>query len=148
MPEAGNASLARLAFEEVLKMENQRKQSRRESWLAKGTVVKVMHEGLGDKYYRKKGVVENIKDEFTAIVQMLDSKDKLKIDQSHLETVIPAIGKPVLIVGGFHRGSQAVLERLDIDRYCVSVTITQGSARGKTVDRVPYEDVCRLLRDS
>ena len=136
------------AFEEVLKMENQRKQSRRESWLAKGIVVKVMHEGLGDEYYRKKGVVENIKDEFTAIVQMLDSKDKLKIDQSHLETVIPAIGKPVLIVGGFHRGSQAVLERLDIDRYFVSVTITQGSARGKTVDRVPYEDVCKLLRDS
>ena len=117
---------------------------------AQGIVVKVMHEGLGDKYYRKKGVVESLKDEFTAIVQMLDSKDKLKIDQLHLETVIPAIGepthpstiprgciyiiarfsvvetgKPMLIVGGFYRGSQAVLERLDIDRYCVSVTITQ-----------------------
>ena len=60
---------------------------------AQGIVVKVMHEKLGDKYYRKKGVVESIKDEFTAIVQMLDSKDKLKIDQSHLETVIPAIGE-------------------------------------------------------
>ena len=53
----------------------------------------MMHEGLGDKYFCKKGVVENVKDEFTAIVQMLDSKDKLKIDQSHLETVIPAIGE-------------------------------------------------------
>ena len=99
-------------------MEKQRKQSRRESWLAKvaqilamslpksdsfflpaaqGIVVKVMHEGLGDKYYRKKGVIENIKDEFTAIVQMLDTKDKLKIDQSHLETVIPAIGEQITV---------------------------------------------------
>ena len=136
------------AFEEVLKIENQQKRSRRESWLAKGIVVKVMYEDLGDKYYRKNGMVESIKDEFTAIVQMLDSKDKLKIDQSHLRTVIPAIGKPVLIVGGFHRGSQGVLEKLHIDQYCVSVTITQGAARGKTVDRVLYEDVCKLLCDS
>ena len=60
---------------------------------AQGIVVKVMHKKLGDKYYRKKGVVESLKDEFTAIVQMLDSKDKLKIDQLHLETVIPAIGE-------------------------------------------------------
>ena len=113
--DTGSRKLKLGAFEEVLKMENERKQSRRESWLAKGIVVKVVHKGLGDKYYRKKGVVESIKDEFTPIVQMLDSKDKLKIDQSHLETVIPAICKPMLVVGGFHRGSQAVLERLDID---------------------------------
>ena len=52
-----------------------------------------MHKGLGDKFYRKKGVVESVKDNFTAIVQMLDSRDKLRIDQSHLETVIPAIGE-------------------------------------------------------
>ena len=27
------------------------------------------------------------------MVKMLDSGDKIKVDQSHLETVIPAIGK-------------------------------------------------------
>ena len=73
------------AFEEVLKIENQQKRSRRESWLAKGIVVKVMQEG---KYHRKKGMVESIMVDFTAVVQMLDSKDKLTIDQLDLETVI------------------------------------------------------------
>ena len=31
----------------------------------------------------QEGVMESVKDNFTATVQMLDSKDKLRIDQSH-----------------------------------------------------------------
>ena len=34
-----------------------------------------------------------MKDLYTAVVKMLDSGDKLKIDQEHLETVIPGLGK-------------------------------------------------------
>ena len=55
--------------------------------------MKVVHKKLGERYYRHKGVVEEIKDLYTATVRMIDSGDKLKIDQAHLETVIPAIGE-------------------------------------------------------
>ena len=55
--------------------------------------MKVVHKKLGERYYRRKGVVEEVKDLYTAMVRMIDSGDKLKIDQAHLETVIPAIGE-------------------------------------------------------
>ena len=55
--------------------------------------MKVVHKKLGERYYRCKGVVEEVKDLYTATVRMIDSGDKLKIDQAHLETVIPAIGE-------------------------------------------------------
>ena len=58
-----------------------------------GIVVKVVHKKLGERFYRHKGVVEEVKDLYTAMVRMIDSGDKLKIDQAHLETVIPAIGE-------------------------------------------------------
>ena len=37
--------------------------------------------------------MEEVKDLYTATVRMIDPGDKLKIDQVHLETVIPAIGE-------------------------------------------------------
>ena len=55
-----------------------------------GIVVKVMHKKL---YYKQKGVIEEVQDQYTAVVRMLDSGDKVKFDQAHLETVIPAIGE-------------------------------------------------------
>ena len=60
--------------------------------LAQGIIVKVLHEKLGDRFYRKKGVVEEVRDSFTGVVKMIETGDKIKIDQAHLETVIPAIG--------------------------------------------------------
>ena len=60
--------------------------------LTQGIVVKVLHEKLGDRFYRKKGVVEEVRDSFTGVVKMIETGDKIKIDQAHLETVIPAIG--------------------------------------------------------
>ena len=55
--------------------------------------MKVLHKKFGDRFYRKKGVVEEVKDTFTGVVKMIETGDKIKIDQAHLETVIPAIGE-------------------------------------------------------
>lgn len=55
--------------------------------------MKVVHSKLGDKFYKKKGVVTEVRDVYTAVVEMVETGDKLKIDQAHLETVIPAIGE-------------------------------------------------------
>ena len=61
-------------------------------FLFQGIVVKVITKALGDKYHNEKGHIVSLVDKFTAIVQMLNSKAKIKFDQSHLETVIPAVG--------------------------------------------------------
>ncbi len=58
-----------------------------------GIVVKVVHSKLGERFYKKKGVVSGVKEEFSAVVEMLETGDKIRIDQAHLETVIPAIGE-------------------------------------------------------
>ena len=85
------------ALEEIRMMEEQRKEkmNRRDNWLTEGVVVKVVHRKLGERYHRRKGIVEEVQELFTGIVRMADSGDKIRIDQAHLETVIPAIGELV-----------------------------------------------------
>ena len=55
--------------------------------------MKVLNKRLGDDVYKKKGLIEELHDQYTASIRMLDSKEKVKVDQSYLETVIPAIGE-------------------------------------------------------
>ena len=38
-------------------------------------------------------VLQEVQDLYGGVIKMLDSGDKIKVDQTHLETVIPAIGK-------------------------------------------------------
>lgn len=37
--------------------------------------------------------LQEVRDQYTAVVKLIDSGDKLKLDQNHVETVIPAPGK-------------------------------------------------------
>lgn len=37
--------------------------------------------------------LQEVRDKYTAVVKLIDSGDKLKLDQNHVETVIPAPGK-------------------------------------------------------
>lgn len=52
-----------------------------DDWIKENIVVKVITKSLGDKYYKKKGVILKIIDRYGAEIQMLDSGDKLKLDQ-------------------------------------------------------------------
>ena len=56
------------------------------SWISTGLVVKVMAEQL-PAYYKQKGEVVGIVDQYVAEVEMMQSGDVLRIDQSQLETV-------------------------------------------------------------
>ncbi|XP_064400616.1 DNA/RNA-binding protein KIN17-like isoform X2 [Halichondria panicea] len=124
--------------------EHKEKRNRRDNWITEGIVVKVVHSKLGERFYKKKGVVSGVKEEFSAVVEMLETGDKIRIDQAHLETVIPAIGKSVQVVNGAYRGHRAILEALDTKNFCVTIQIDQGPARGRIVERVPYEDISKL----
>ena len=60
--------------------------------IAQGIVVKIVAKKLGQHYYKKKAVVEEVIDLYTAVVRVQELGDRIKIDQAQLETVIPAIG--------------------------------------------------------
>ncbi|KAH7720092.1 Protein Y52B11A.9 [Aphelenchoides avenae] len=88
------------------------KKNRKDYWLHKGIVVKIMTKKLGPDYYKAKGEVVDVVDEYTAHVALFDKDEIIKVDQEHLETVIPAVGKDMLIVNGAYRGYKAVLQEV------------------------------------
>jgi len=100
------------------------------------------------KYYKKKGKVLKVIDKFVGQIQMLNSGDIIRFDQEQLETVIPGIGKAVLIINGAYRGYEAEMVSLDDDpkkdQPTVTVKIVAGKYEGELVKDVELEDVCKL----
>ncbi|KAM6896513.1 DNA/RNA-binding protein KIN17 isoform 1-T1 [Lycodopsis pacificus] len=134
------------ALEEIMEMEEKKrkKQSvRTDYWLQPNIVVKVVTKRLGEKYHKKKAVITEVRDKYGAVVKMIDSGDKLKLDQNHVETVIPAPGKRVLILNGPHRDTEALLEGIDEKNFSATLTLESGQQKGKRVD-VAYEDFSKL----
>ncbi|XP_026882616.2 DNA/RNA-binding protein KIN17 [Electrophorus electricus] len=133
------------ALDEIMELEEQKKKSvKSDNWIRSDIVVKVITKKLGEKYYKKKAVIREVRDKYTAVVKMIDSGDKLKLDQSHLETVIPAPGKKVVIVNGHYRGMEAVLEGIDEKKFSATLTVDSGAMNGQTLEGVPYEDFSKL----
>src|SRR5690242_2731593 len=94
------------------------------------------------------GVIEKVVETFLAIVKMLDSGDRLKIDQDELETVIPQIGGTVKIVNGEYRGEVGTLLAVDQDKFAARVKITsEGEHKGRETWE-EYEDICKLQTQS
>uniref|UniRef100_A0A670Z5Y3 Kin17 DNA and RNA binding protein n=1 Tax=Pseudonaja textilis TaxID=8673 RepID=A0A670Z5Y3_PSETE len=90
-------------------------------------VVKIITKKLGEKYYKRKAVVKEVIDKYTAVVKVINSGDKLKLDQTHLETVIPAPGKKVLVLNGGYRGNEATLLGINEKSFSATVLIESVS---------------------
>lgn len=75
---------------------------------------------------------------------MLDTGDRVRVDEGHLETVIPALGKPVLILCGQDRGQTALLQSISEARFCCSVVLQTGESKGQVVHSVQYEHISKL----
>ncbi|XP_002159932.3 DNA/RNA-binding protein KIN17 isoform X1 [Hydra vulgaris] len=135
------------ALEEIVEEEKKKLAKktaiRKENWLTEGIVVKIITKKLGDKYYKKKGVIKEVKNLFIAFIQ-LDSGDTLKLDQTHLETVIPAIGKEVKIVNGLHQGCTATMLGINQEKFSATLQLKDGPLKGSTIEDVKYEDFCKL----
>jgi len=134
------------ALDDIMLEEEMKKDrlNRKEFWLAEEIVVKVMNSDLADgKYYKDKGVVKKVFDNYIGLVRMIDSGDVLKLDQSQLETVIPNIGGSLKVVNGAYRGETATLISIDADAFCVQIKLETGSRMGNIVS-AEYEDICKL----
>jgi len=143
---SGSTQPKKNTLEEVREMKEKMKEkmNRKDYWLHEGIVVKVVTSKLGDKYYKRKGVVTKVEDRYLAVVKMLDTNDKVRLDQEHLETVVPAIGKKLLIVNGAYRGEKATLEEIHEDSFSVDVTLLSGPMMFTRINDLVYEDVSKL----
>lgn len=143
----GGEKKKKSALEEIIEMEKKKQQQqqpvRTDDWLQPNIIVKVITKKLGEKYHKKKAVIMEVRDKYTAVVKMIDSGDKLKLDQNHLETVIPAPGKRVLILNGPYRDMEALLEGIDEKHFSAALTLDSGPQKGKRVD-IAYEDFSKL----
>lgn len=117
-----------------------------ESWLKEGLMVKITTKSLGDKYYKAKGVVQTVgKDGFVGKVKLKTPEEVsghvIRLDQEYLETVIPAIGKEVLILWGKYKGRRAIVKKLHIEQYSVDIELEKN----RIVEMLPYEQVCKFV---
>eukprot|EP00111_Clytia_hemisphaerica_P002839 TCONS_00008009-protein len=136
------------ALDEILEEENalkkkKLKEVKKENWLTEGIVVKIITKKLGDKYYKQKCVIKEVKNLFIAVVEVLNSGDVIKLDQMHLETVLPGPGRPLKVVNGEHRGCNAEMIGLNQGKFTASVKLTSGPQKGITV-KLPYEEICKV----
>lgn len=141
-----NNKKKRSAIEELI-AENEagkKQKKKKDSWLAKGIVVKIIAKDLGKEFYKSKGLIEDVFDTYGAKVKVIKTGKRVKLDQSHLETVIPQVGRKIMILNGAYEGSQAILDKLNVEHFTVNVTISSGICKGRTVPDIPYEDVSKL----
>ena len=120
-----SSNLSQIMQEEIAEKKNAKK-SEEASWLMTGIHVKVITKSLGDKYYKQKGYIKSLVDDYTAVVVITSSGSKVKLDQSHLETVIPAIGRHVMVLSGKHRGKEGVLLELNVKDFSANIELTQN----------------------
>lgn len=135
------SALDDILMEEEMKKE---KRNRKDYWLYEDIVVKVVTKSLGDRFYKKKGVIENVKDKYAANVRMIEGGELVKLDQAHLETVIPSEGRLVKIVNGAYRGEIATLKEIHQDKFCATLEISSGVLKGRVINNVQYEDFSKL----
>jgi len=130
------------ALDEIMEKEKKKKKDESDpkdrSWLRKYIVVKVVTKSLGDKYYKKKGFVKEVIDDFAALVVISETGAKVKLDQDHLETVIPQEGREVVILWGQYEGETAILRSIDTEKFSASLKVETGKYKGEKL-KLPYE---------
>jgi len=119
---AASSNLSQI-MEQELAEKSKKKES---SWLMTGILVKIVTKSLGDNYYKQKGYVKTVVDDYTAVVVISSSGSKVKLDQRHLETVIPAIGRQVMVTSGKYRGKEGVLKSLMVEDFSASIELSNG----------------------
>jgi DNA/RNA-binding protein KIN17 len=113
-------------------------------WLAKGIIVKVMSQALLEHgYYKEKGLVLAVLDDYVAEIEMLKSGDIIRVDQEELETVIPQPGGEILVLAGEHRGKHGVLLEIDTKAYAAYIRLKDGT-QGRNELMLEYEEFSKL----
>ena len=126
--------------EQIKKEMRQRLKNDEIPWLKPNIIVKITSKSLGENFFKQKAEVLEIIHKFKAIVKLVQDGSKVTIDQNDVETVIPAIGRQVLILQGRYRGSTAVLKNLNVEEFSAKLKV---SSCDKEI-HLPYEHFSKL----
>jgi DNA/RNA-binding protein KIN17 len=116
-------------------------------WIAPGLVVKLVAKELkGAGLYKAKAEIKSVAGH-VATVATLDTGAVLKVDQAHLETVLPGVGGRVAIVagpGGRARraslGHRGALAAIDEAAFQARVVLDAGGD-----DWFEYDHICKVV---
>ena len=109
-------------------------------WLKSGIIVKIVTKSQGEKYFKQKVEVIEVIDKFKALVKLKEDDTKITLDQNDFETVIPAVGRQVLVLKGRHQGYKAKLVSLDVENFAANLKICD---RNITIT-LPYEEFSKV----
>ena len=70
--------------------------------------------------------------------ELLISLLQVKLDQDHLETVVPGEGREVVVLWGEHGGEVATLRSIDTEKFSASLKLVTGQNAGDKI-KLPYE---------
>jgi DNA/RNA-binding protein KIN17 len=128
-------------------------------WLYPDIIVRIVNQKLGDgRYFRRKGVVLRVVDEYTAQVRVEEDEDGhgdlLQLDQEDLETVAPKREHEIVrIVRGKYRGTYGTVLELDKKKYCAQLELQLTNHKDnnvitKVLPRVDYDDFSKVRESS
>lgn len=113
--------------------------------------MKVLHKKVGDgAFYLQKGTVVRLEEDgFVGHVRVPRKDDPtrwatLRLDQEDLQTVVPNIGRPVVLLADPHRGCRGTLLAVHTDRFGASIRVDEGPARGTELPLVEYQSFSKL----
>ena len=73
-------------------------------------------------------------------MKLIQDSSKIQVDQNQIETVIPAIGKQVIVLRGKYKGEKAILDSLDVENFSAKLKLCDN---GLTVS-LPYEHFSKM----
>lgn len=124
---------------------NELEDVRKKNWIRRDILVRIISKKVAKgKYYKRKAIINQVHDKYTAEVEIFDSGpdksdggDIVEIDQECLETVVPKEGKRVRILNGRGRGMLAVLLSVDQDQCRGKLELLDN---GTTLKKVDFDD--------
>lgn len=111
-------------------------------WTIPGIIVRINSRQPGSKYYQQKGRIEWVESSTTCMVKMLNSGEQIRVNECHLETVIPAKEKSkVKIVRGPYYSEEAIIVNIDQKNECVLAKVEQCSEP----IRLNFDDISKIM---
>ena len=120
------------------KVERKRKQKRKRiKWIRNGLKVRCIKNG---KYFRQKGIVDDVIDEYRFCVQMIDENILLTLHEDEVETVIPKKGALVMVLRGKYKKERGCILTKSKKEQCASVQLEDNLS----IIQCDYDDICAI----
>merc|ERR1712228_995847 len=110
---------------------------RRIKWICNGLKVRCIKNG---KYFRQKGIVNDVIDEYRFCVQMVNDNHLLELEEDEVETVVPKKGSLVMILRGKYKKERGCILIKHKKKQYASVQLEDNLS----IIQCDYDDICAI----